>query len=155
VHGVQQDVSGAAQYTPTTIILRWEGGVEPVTIDRVGQPEHGVLAGMGPDTSTRPTRATSAWTAFTFRVLDANGQASTGVIRLTVPTALGEQGRPVAGGLWFVVKAAGGIAPAALVLTIKQQPLTQNRLHHNRSRLRPHLVQVGRLQFDFPFSSPA
>ncbi len=83
VRGVQQDVS-VPHNTPTTIILRWEGGVEPVTIDRVSQPEHGTLAGMGAGYVYTPNAGYIGQDSFTFRVLDANGQASTGVIRLSV-----------------------------------------------------------------------
>ncbi len=83
VRGVQQDVS-VPYNTPTTIILRWEGGVEPVTIDRVTQPEHGTLSGMGAGYVYTPNGGYIGEDSFTFRVLDANDQASTGVIRLTV-----------------------------------------------------------------------
>jgi len=83
VHGVQQTIT-VPHNTPTSIVLRWEGGVEPVTIDRVTQPAHGTLSGLGVSYVYTPNGGYIGEDSFTFRVLDANDQASTGVIRLTV-----------------------------------------------------------------------
>lgn len=83
VHAVDQTVD-VPHNTPVTLMLRWEGGVGPYTVDRVTQPGHGTLSGIGLARTYTPDPGYSGPDRFTFRVLDSAGQASTGTITLRV-----------------------------------------------------------------------
>ncbi len=83
VHAANQVIEALAD-APTSIVLSWEGGVPPYTVDRVMQPEHGRLTGAGVAWVYTPSAGFTGADSFTFRVLDGNNQASTGTITLNV-----------------------------------------------------------------------
>lgn len=83
VHALDQEVM-VYNTDSITIVLSWEGGVPPYTLDRVTQPIHGAIGGAGPSRIYFPEPGYSGPDYFTFRVLDGNGQASTGTITIDV-----------------------------------------------------------------------
>ncbi len=83
VHALDLAIT-VANTEAVTLVLGWEGGVPPYTLDRVTQPNHGAVGGAGPSRIYFPEPGYEGPDSFTFRVLDGNGQASTGTVFIEV-----------------------------------------------------------------------
>lgn len=82
IHAHDQQI-GAFTGEPLAITLTWDGGFEPILLE-VFPPERGTLQGGGPARVYTSPPDYVGPDRFTFRLTDANGQASTGTVYIQV-----------------------------------------------------------------------